>query len=315
MTASSPLRSRIRTDRLPSRSGPELVHHQFFDVLAHDRVRCLASGSVGSVTRHRTRMPGLMVAEMVTDRMYVPLAAAGLTVRRWFRNALMFSSSCVSVKFSLPTGAATFPPLSLRNSILPALNSRTAEAMSVVTVPGAGRGHQPAGAEHAAERADDAHHVGRGQGDVEVHEAPLDLAAPGRRRRRCRPRRRVAFSAFSPWAKTATRTLLPMPCGKATDPRTFWSLCRGSIPRLVETSTVWLNFVVPNAFKMPHRFGQGDRTARLSPSRATRDSASNDRQGRAPFAEGCRRSSDSAPAYRRAVAPKQAVSTWLDQID
>ena len=32
-------------------------------------------------------MPGLMVAEMVTDRMYVPLAAAGLTVRRWLRNA------------------------------------------------------------------------------------------------------------------------------------------------------------------------------------------------------------------------------------
>ena len=56
----------------------------------------------------------------------------------------------------------------------------------------------------------------------------------------------VAFSAFSPWANTATRTVLPIPCGRATDPRTFWSLCRGSIPRFVETSTVWLNFVVPN---------------------------------------------------------------------
>ena len=114
-------------------------------------------------------MPGLMVAEMVIDRMYVPLAAAGLTDRRWFRNALMLSASCSSVKVSLPTAAATLPPLSLRNSILPALNSRTAEVMSVVTVPGPGRGHQAAGAEHAAERADDAHHVGRGQGHVEVH--------------------------------------------------------------------------------------------------------------------------------------------------
>ena len=58
----------------------------------------------------------------------------------------------------------------------------------------------------------------------------------------------VAFSALSPCAKTATRTVLPMPCGSATEPRTFWSLCRGSIPRFVETSTVWLNFVLPNAF-------------------------------------------------------------------
>ena len=31
----------------------------------------------------------------------------------------------------------------------------------------------------------------------------------------------VAFSAFSPWAKTATRTLLPIPLGSATEPRTF----------------------------------------------------------------------------------------------
>ena len=49
------------------------------------------------------------------------------------------------MKFSLPTGAATFPPLSLRNSILPALNSRTAEVMSVVTVPERGEGIRPRG--------------------------------------------------------------------------------------------------------------------------------------------------------------------------
>ena len=31
---------------------------------------------------------------------------------------------------------------------------------------------------------------------------------------------------------------------------TFWSLCRGSIPRWVETSTVWLNLVVLKAFSI-----------------------------------------------------------------
>ena len=80
----------------------------------------------------------------------------------------------------------------------------------------------------------------------------------------------VAFSAFSPWAKTATRTLLPMPCGRATEPRTFWSLCRGSIPRLVETSTVWLNFVVPNAFSCLIASASGTGSAGLTFSRKAR---------------------------------------------
>ena len=76
--------------------GPELIHHQFFDIFAHDSLRPVPRRSLGSDRRGSaqamTRMPGLMVAEMVTDRMYVPLAAAGLTVRRWFRNVVMFSS-------------------------------------------------------------------------------------------------------------------------------------------------------------------------------------------------------------------------------
>ena len=81
----------------------------------------------------------------------------------------MFSINCASVKFSFH-GAATLPPLSLRNSILPALNSRTADVMSASRSPTAARASTPR-AEQAAERADDAHHVGRGQGDVEVQES------------------------------------------------------------------------------------------------------------------------------------------------
>ena len=116
-------------------------------------------------------MPGLMVAEMVIDWMYVPLAAAGLSVRRWFRNALMFSTSCSSVKLILPTGAATLPALVVAELDLAGLE--LADRRGDVGRDGArpGRGHQAARAEHAAQRADDAHHVGRGQGDVEVHRA------------------------------------------------------------------------------------------------------------------------------------------------
>ena len=56
-------------------------------------------------------MPGLMVAEMVTDRMYVPLAAAGLTVRRWFRNVVMFSTSCVVAEVQLADRGGDVAPL------------------------------------------------------------------------------------------------------------------------------------------------------------------------------------------------------------
>jgi hypothetical protein len=51
-----------------------------------------------------------------------------------------------------------------------------------------------------------------------------------------------ASRCFSPLANTATRTVLPMPLGSTTAPRTIWSACFGSTPRLMATSTVWSNF-------------------------------------------------------------------------
>ena len=45
----------------------------------------------------------------------------------------------------MPTGAWTFPDLSTRNSILPALISRTALVTSMVTVPALGLGIRPRG--------------------------------------------------------------------------------------------------------------------------------------------------------------------------
>ena len=50
-----------------------------------------------------------------------------------------------------------------------------------------------------------------------------------------------ASRAFSPSAKTATRTDLPVPWGSAMEPRTFWSALRVSTPRRTATSTVSSN--------------------------------------------------------------------------
>src|SRR5579859_821929 len=52
-----------------------------------------------------------------------------------------------------------------------------------------------------------------------------------------------ASRTFSPLAITRTRTALPKPCGNTTVPRTTWSECLGSTPKLMASSTVSLNFV------------------------------------------------------------------------
>ena len=47
-----------------------------------------------------------------------------------------------------------------------------------------------------------------------------------------------ASRALSPWANTATRTLLPVPCGRLIVPRSCWSAWRTLTPRRMWTSTV-----------------------------------------------------------------------------
>jgi len=43
-----------------------------------------------------------------------------------------------------------------------------------------------------------------------------------------------------------TRTVLPLPCGSATVPRTIWSDLRGSTPSCSASSTVSSNFAFGN---------------------------------------------------------------------
>ena len=56
-----------------------------------------------------------------------------------------------------------------------------------------------------------------------------------------------ASSAFLSRANTATRTVRPVPAGRFTTPRTFWSACFGSMPRFTAISMVSSNF----AFALP----------------------------------------------------------------
>ena len=57
----------------------------------------------------------------------------------------------------------------------------------------------------------------------------------------------VSASAFSPFANTATRSDLPVPFGRVTTPRTFWSEWRGSMPRFIAISIVSSNFALAPA--------------------------------------------------------------------
>ena len=87
----------------------------------------------------------------------------------------MFSASFGASKLSLPTTACTLPALSLRNSTLPALYSPTVLADVGRHRAGTGRRHQAARTEHLTQRADELHHVGRGDAGVELGPAVFDL--------------------------------------------------------------------------------------------------------------------------------------------
>src|SRR5580692_5460204 len=56
-----------------------------------------------------------------------------------------------------------------------------------------------------------------------------------------------AALAFLPCVNTATRTLLPVPCGITVEPRTCWSDLVASTPRFTATSTDSSNFAVASS--------------------------------------------------------------------
>ena len=130
---------------------------------------------------------------------------------------------------------------STRNSILPPLMSETALAGSGVTVPVFGFGIRPRGPRTRPRRptlpimsgvATTASNSSQPPLTFSISSSPPTMSAPASR----------AASAFSAFAKTSTRAVLPVPCGRLTVPRTIWSALRGSTPRHITTSTVSSNF-------------------------------------------------------------------------
>ena len=91
------------------------------------------------------RTPGPMVDDTVMLFRSRPLAAEGFALTMLSTSACAFAMSASASNDVLPSGACTMPVLSTRNSTLPALISRTALAMSVVTVPVFGFGIRPRG--------------------------------------------------------------------------------------------------------------------------------------------------------------------------
>ena len=133
--------------------------------------------------------------------------------------------------------------LSTRKVILPPLMSETALVTSMVTVPVFGFGIRPrgprirairpilaiwSGVAIAASKSSQPSWIRATSSSVPTASAPAASAS----------------AAFAPAAKTITRAVLPVPCGRLTVPRTIWSALRGSTPRRMATSTVASNLTV-----------------------------------------------------------------------
>src|SRR5580658_5918614 len=140
------------------------------------------------------------------------------------------------------------PTLSVRYSTRPPLNSVTARATSMVTVPVFGLGMRPRGPSTRPSEPTWPMRSG-----VAIATSKSKKPSPWIRATRSSapttsaPALR-ASAACSPAAKTATRTLRPDPDGNDRVPRTIWSALRGSTPKRTASSTVSSNLARASSF-------------------------------------------------------------------
>ena len=142
-------------------------------------------------------------------------------------NALTLATSFSGSKLALPTPACTIPP-SRPGTALAALGRLDRLAHVGRHRAELGVRHQAARPEYAAERPTSGIMSGwRCSGRSRSGRLHLlrqilgpDHVGAGA----------LASSALSPLANTATRRVLPVPCGRLTVPRTIWSAWRGSTP-------------------------------------------------------------------------------------
>ena len=173
----------------------------------------------------------------------MPFAPAGLARVSASISAPRFSCSASTVNDARPIVHCTMPPLSVRYCTWPALAFFTAVATSAVTVPTRGFGIRPRGP-----RIWPSWPTTRMESGVAMAISKLMLPAFTCSARSSKPTTSApaasASLALSPCANTATRLVLPVPCGSTSEPRTIWSDFLASTPRLIATSMDSLNLAV-----------------------------------------------------------------------
>ncbi len=162
----------------------------------------------------------------------------------------MFSSSFWLSKETLPIPAWMIPAFSTRNSTAPPLEAVTAAATSTVTVPTLGFGIRPRGPSTLPRRPTSGIMSGVAMQRSNSILPPLTISTSSSAPTMSAPAF-LASSALSPRAKTATRTVRPVPFGRLTTPRTIWSACRGSTPRFIAISMVSSNLATARSLTRP----------------------------------------------------------------
>src|SRR5574340_309828 len=173
----------------------------------------------------------------------MPLELAGLARCSASSRAARFSFRSSTLNEARPIVQCTMPPLSVRYCTWPALAFFTASVTLGVTVPTLGFGIRPRGP-----RIWPSAPTTRMASGVAMTTSKSILPALTSAARSSKPTMSapasLALVALSPWANTATRTVLPVPRGSTTEPRTSWSDLRASMPRLTATSMDSSNLAV-----------------------------------------------------------------------
>src|SRR3989454_5461517 len=138
------------------------------------------------------------------------------------------------------------PALSILNSTRPALTSRTALAVSSVTVPVLGLGIRPRGPSTLPSLRTSPMASGVATATSKSDQPSWHFLIMSSKPTYSAPAALAASAAAPLLANTSTRTVLPLPCGSGTVPRTIWSDCFGSTPRRNARSIVSLNFAFGN---------------------------------------------------------------------
>src|SRR6516225_592151 len=139
------------------------------------------------------------------------------------------------------------PALSTRYVTWPALAFFTAVATSGVTVPTFGFGISPRGPRIWPSCPTTRMASGEAMTRSKLISPAFTCAARSSSPTISAPAA-LAASWFLPEVNTATRTVLPVPCGMTVEPRTCWSDLLASMPRFTAASTLSANLAVANSF-------------------------------------------------------------------